>query len=155
MGCAARAARRPTERVDCEQYRYGPTLVFLAFGAHIGLWSINQNVMYPDFPDVDALMKAAREDPAALELLRKSMIERLIESAPNEAAQRRLRGLQFRVDVERERAPNPMAACIILSRMMHESLAELREALQAPDTRSLPNEPRDHVDNVILMASYR
>ena len=111
--------------------------------------------MYPDFPDVDALMKAAREDPAALESMRKSMIERLIESAPNEAAQRRLRGLQFRVDVERERAPNPMAACITLSRMMHESLAELRGALLAPEIRSLPNAPRDHLDNVILMASYR
>src|SRR5690606_39594129 len=41
----------------------------------------------------------------------------------------KLRGLQFRVDMERRRAKSPMAACIAISAMMHDSFDQLRQAL--------------------------
>ncbi len=89
--------------------------------------------MNPDLPDVDTLITMAREDPEKLELLRRSMMAALIDSAPNEKIKNRLRGLQFKIDVERDRAKTPMAACIALSEMMHESLAELRRVLVDPE----------------------
>ncbi|MCZ6855946.1 MAG: DUF3135 domain-containing protein [Gammaproteobacteria bacterium] len=89
--------------------------------------------MDSDLPDVDTLIAMAREDPDRLELLRRSMMAALIDSAPNEHLKKRLRGLRFKIDLERERAKTPMAACITLSEMMHESLAELHRALVAPE----------------------
>ncbi len=86
----------------------------------------------PDLPDVDTLIAMAQEDPERLELLRRSMMAALIDSAPNEQIKKRLRGLRFKIDLERERAKTPLAACITLSEMMHESLAELHRALVNP-----------------------
>ena len=74
----------------------------------------------------------ALASPKRLELLRRSMMAALIDSAPNEQMKKRLRGLQFKIDLERERAKTPMAACVTLSEMMHESLAELHRALVDP-----------------------
>lgn len=43
--------------------------------------------------------------------------------------QRKLRGLQFHIDMEIRRSKTPMAACIKISEMMHGSLSKLRSAL--------------------------
>jgi len=94
--------------------------------------------MNPDLPDVDTLIAMAQEDPERLELLRRSMMAALVDSAPNEQIKKRLRGLQFRIDMERERSKTPMDACLTLSDMMHESLAELHRALADPQVRE-PN----------------
>ncbi len=102
--------------------------------------------MNPDLPDVDTLISMAREDPERLELLRRSMMAALIESAPNEQIKKRLRGLRFKIDMERERAKTPMAACITLSEMMHESLAELHRALADPEIRQQNAEKADVVE---------
>lgn len=79
-------------------------------------------------PSFDELMQLAKTDPEGLEALRTRLVEELIASAPANY-QRRLRGLQFRIDMERLRAHSPMAACIRISNMMHESLDRLRDAL--------------------------
>lgn len=84
--------------------------------------------MHYTLPDFDKLRDMAQKDPEGLERLRIQLCDQLIQSAP-EAYRRKLRGLQFRVDMERRRAKNPMAACIAISAMMHDSFDQLRQAL--------------------------
>ena len=100
----------------------------------------------PDLPDVDTLIAMAKDDPERLELLRRSMMAALIDSAPNEQIKKRLRGLRFKIDLERERAKTPMAACITLSDMMHESLAELHRALVDPEAFEKTEEKAEVVE---------
>ena len=59
----------------------------------------------------------AKTDPERLERERREAIETVIASAP-EHIQQRLRGLQWRIDIERSRADNPLSACIRLNKMM-------------------------------------
>ncbi len=82
-----------------------------------------------NLPDFDELLALAQSDPTELERLRREMIEEVIASASNERLQRRLRGLQFRVDATIRLSRTPMAACLNVSRMMHDSFLELRESL--------------------------
>ena len=84
--------------------------------------------MHYDLPDFDKLREMAQHDPEGLERLRVQLCDQLIQSAP-EAYRRKLRGLQFRVDMERRRAKSPMAACIAISSMMHDSFDRLRQVL--------------------------
>ncbi len=93
-------------------------------------------------PDFDELAKMAKEDPEALEALRLSACEELIQSAPQQY-QRKLRGLQFRIDMERRKAKTPMAACIKISEMMHDSFTKLREALVEAQGVSTPQVTKD------------
>ncbi|MBL4794320.1 MAG: DUF3135 domain-containing protein [Pseudomonadales bacterium] len=79
-------------------------------------------------PEFDELVRLAKTDPEALESLRADMCEKLILEAPADI-RRRLRGLQFKIDMERERTKTPMAACIKISEMMHDSFGRLRDAL--------------------------
>ena len=79
-------------------------------------------------PDFDELAMLAKQDPQKFEALREKLCNELIDSAP-EPQRRRLRGLQFQVDMERRKAATPMAACIRISEMMHTSFDELRYAL--------------------------
>jgi hypothetical protein len=70
--------------------------------------------------DFDAWAALARNDPAEFELQRQQAIEALIQSA-SPTHQRRLRGLQFRIDMERARSKSPMAACLRLYQMTMDS----------------------------------
>lgn len=110
------------------------------------------NAMTDEFPDVDTLMRVAQDDPEGLESIRDTVIDALIESAPNEQIKRKLRGLCFKVDVERERAATPLAACIKLSQMMHNSLGELHLAMVAPDLHSEHARVSQAPDNVIAFS---
>ena len=83
----------------------------------------------PSFEELKAL---AEKNPEQLEALRQQMIEETISSAP-ESYQRRLRGLQFQVDMERRRAKNPMDSCIRISKMMHDHLYQMRETINGSD----------------------
>lgn len=80
-------------------------------------------------PAPEQLRLLAEQDPEALEALRLQLVEELIGQA-SESTQRRLRGLQFQIDMERRRAKTPMGACIRISQMMHDSLYELNLALK-------------------------
>jgi len=81
-----------------------------------------------DIKDFDEWAALARSDPAAFEQRRRAAIESYIAAAPEEH-QQRLRGVQFRVDMERARASNPLSATIRISNMMWSSFGELRETL--------------------------
>lgn len=69
-----------------------------------------------DFP-FDEWASLATQDPRAFEDARSRVLQSLIESVPD-AHRRRLEGLQWQIDRERERADNPLAACIKISGMM-------------------------------------
>ena len=71
--------------------------------------------------DFDSLAQLAQSDPEAFEAKRRAMIANLIESAP-ERLHQRLRGFQWRIDMERQRCSNPLQACIRLSSMMWEMI---------------------------------
>ncbi len=83
-------------------------------------------------PPFDELKQLANHNPEALEALRQQLIEQTINSA-GEDFRRRLRGLQFQIDMERQRASNPLSACLRMSRMMHERLHCMVESLNFSD----------------------
>lgn len=79
--------------------------------------------------DFNFLHKLYQSDPDKFEQLRLNEIEKLIGSA-SEDQQKRLRGLQFQIDAKREIHKNsPMAVCVALSKMMHDSFESLRSHL--------------------------
>ena len=86
----------------------------------------------PRLPAFDVLVDMARNDPQGLETLRRSLTDAVIAAASNETTRKRLRGLQFRVDMERRRASTPLAATIRISEMMCRSLADLHRSMVAP-----------------------
>jgi hypothetical protein len=63
----------------------------------------------------------AKNDPESFEAMRQAAIEEVIQGAPA-SQQSRLRGLQWRIDQERRRAANPLAACMRISSMMWNAL---------------------------------
>jgi len=81
--------------------------------------------MKKPLPPFERMMDMAKNDPEALERLRLDMVRDAINSAPEEYRQR-LHGLQFQIDGKRLTSKNPMHACIEISKMMHESLMELK-----------------------------
>ena len=73
----------------------------------------------------------ATSDPQEFEKLRQDNITALIESAPL-PRQQRLRGLQWQIDLIRERhKDSSMAACIAISELMWETFERLSNLLQA------------------------
>ncbi|MDA8382705.1 MAG: DUF3135 domain-containing protein [Betaproteobacteria bacterium] len=67
--------------------------------------------------DSEEWMALARSDPEQFEKRRAQAIDEVINSAPAHI-QRRLRGLQWRIDLERSRAGTPLGACVRLYSMM-------------------------------------
>lgn len=83
--------------------------------------------------DFDEWVELASTDQDSFEQRRNAMIEDLITQA-KEPIRRRLRGLQFRIDLERHRARTPMQACLKISSMMWDSLLDdngLKAALES------------------------
>ncbi|GAB1263551.1 hypothetical protein NBRC116493_23510 [Aurantivibrio infirmus] len=81
--------------------------------------------MQLELPSFDVLKDMAENDPEGLEQLRQQHVNEIIDNAP-EKIQRRLRGLQFQIDAQRQLHPAPLAACIKISQMMYESFSEMR-----------------------------
>jgi hypothetical protein len=70
--------------------------------------------------DFEEAMELAKNDPDAFEQYRKDTIEAMITGATKQN-QPYLRRLQWRIDQERSRASNPVAACVKIYEMMWES----------------------------------
>jgi hypothetical protein len=101
-------------------------------------------------PAFEVLVDMARNDPEGLETLRRSLTNAVISTASNESSRRRLKGLQFRVDLERRRAQSPLRAAIRISEMMCRSLAELHASFVLPIDEVEAEIGRDrYVDNVL------
>jgi len=69
----------------------------------------------------------AEDDPEAFERKRREAIDAFIATAP-EHEKHRLSGLQFRIDMERQRASNPLSACIRINKMLMDQFTALRGA---------------------------
>jgi len=83
--------------------------------------NFKQQLKSSDPFDFDEWADLASNDPAGFEQRRKNCIEQFIDRIPV-SRQRRLRGLQFRIDMERKKARTPLGACIKLSSMMWDSV---------------------------------
>ncbi|MGB0965561.1 MAG: DUF3135 domain-containing protein [Litorivicinus sp.] len=86
-------------------------------------------------PQFDELAELAKHSPQEFEKLRQDTIDHVLVQA-SEHSERRLKGLQFQIEMERRRAISPMASCIRISQMMHESLAELTALLRQESQHS-------------------
>ena len=102
--------------------------------------------MHSQWSVVDKII-AIKDQPAEqLEAFRAREVEALIESAPKEF-QRRLRGIQFQVDAQRLKHPQPLGACMAISTMMQDSLVKLNAALcgQVPNPQEI-EKPKTEVE---------
>lgn len=103
-----------------------------------------------ELPGFDTLRYLAEHDPDRLELLRNALTEMLIARSPAES-RHRLRGLQFQINARVKLASNPIAACLAVSSMMHDTLSQLQRTLvdgpdepiaQQESARIIPFRPR-------------
>lgn len=97
--------------------------------------------------DFDTWAHLAKHDKDEFERRRKAAIEELIASAPA-SSQQRLRGLQFRIDMERRRAVTPLGACVRISEMMWDSVFKLHDTLN--DLPKKPSKREDRTSAIIL-----
>lgn len=79
--------------------------------------------------DFDEWSALARTDTEAFDRKRQDTLQRVIENCGDN---RRLRGLQCRIDLERMRAHTPLKACLRLSGMMWDSFYELSDSFNQP-----------------------
>ena len=90
-------------------------------------------------PNFDEMLNLADNNPEELERLRSAAIEDVIDNAPAHM-ERRLRGLQFQIDAQRDMSKTPMASCIKISEMMHESFSRLRHSLNTAASQQNSNQ---------------
>jgi hypothetical protein len=74
--------------------------------------------------DFDAWANLAKEDPDAFENLRRHVINRAIHKIPSDQRQKRIQGLQWRIDSLRQTSKTPMAACLKLYDMMWDTVLQ-------------------------------
>jgi hypothetical protein len=103
-------------------------------------------------PAFDVLVDMARNDPQGLETLRRSLTNAVIANARNEEARRRLRGIQFRVDMERRRSASPLGATIRISELMCRSLARLHRSMVEPD--ALRGQQGEHAPDATIIPIF-
>lgn len=104
--------------------------------------------MYDNWPNFDELLDIARKSPEQLEVLRKQEVDNLIQNAPKEM-RRRLKGIQFQVNCQRQLHESSMGACVAISNMMHESLGKLNRVLNSYADDSANAGEHDHRSNVV------
>ena len=116
-------------------YLHVPYMSHIGPGTHL-LHSdgaaFKKGTMRKKLPAFDVLVDMARNDPIRLENLRQKLTMAVINSATTQDKRRRLEGLQFRVDMERQRARSPLAAAIRVSEMMCHSLGDLHRSMVTP-----------------------
>jgi hypothetical protein len=107
-----------------------------------------------ELPDFDTLKHWALAEPERLDALLHQQIEALIaQVGPDQ--QRRLRGLQFRIDCQRRLARNNLDSCIRIANMMHDSVHAMRRHMLHLQEESLAQaEESQPPDNVIVLAEH-
>ncbi|MCW8902634.1 DUF3135 domain-containing protein [Sedimenticola sp.] len=94
--------------------------------------------MYTSFDgfDFDEWVTLAKGDPEAFEKRRAKWLETAIQRAPDHNKDRLL-GLQFQIDMIRQKNRHPLGACMKLSSMMLENwLGELPSAVDAIEAKN-------------------
>lgn len=112
------------------------------------------NAPHADPWNFDDWMALGRSDPIAFEERRRRVIEEAIARAPQHM-QPRLYALQWRIDMERSRASNPLSACIRLSNMMwkmvygeHGMMSAIGK-LTAESPAPMGGEPSHHLARIL------
>ncbi len=118
--------------------------------------NIKQNFKKSTRIDFDEWANLASNDPEGFEQRRQNYIEQFFERIPI-SKQRRLRGLQFRIDMERKKARTPLGACIKLSSMMWDAvtgdngLVSTVKLLVEPKLNAVPiSKPMQHATAQII-----
>lgn len=88
--------------------------------------------------DFEAWAKLARDDPEEFERRREAVVRATIESAPPEHRQR-LEGLQFQINMERQRSGSALGACIKLNTLMWGAFSRLRKELNGLANGTAPD----------------
>ncbi len=84
--------------------------------------------------DFDEWVALAKGDPEAFEQRRTQLLQTAIRKAPD-GNRSRLEGLQFQIDMIRQKMRHPMGACVKLSSMMFDQLSrELPLLMNSLDT---------------------
>ncbi|OOV88068.1 DUF3135 domain-containing protein [Oceanospirillum linum] len=115
--------------------------------------------MTTQLPSFDVLMDLAQNNPEQLEQIRNVLSEEIIQNA-SPRARNKLKGIIFRVDMERQRSKTPLQSCIRIAVLMQASYGQMREKLdllfQAQPLRLVPPteipEP-EQTDNVLPFRS--
>lgn len=107
-----------------------------------------------ELPDFDTLKELAASEPSRLDAILEQQIDQLMARASPDQ-QRRLRGLQFKIDGQRRLAKNNLDSCIRIASMMRESFYLMRsEMIQFREEGELLPE-NDSRGKIIRMADYR
>ncbi|MFC3852017.1 DUF3135 domain-containing protein [Salinispirillum marinum] len=96
-----------------------------------------------EIPDFNELMRMAREEPEALETMRKEYTEQLLASAPPESLHR-LQGMAFVLDAKRRTAHSPAEVCKAMSDLMLERLKVLQANFE--DIKGIANTVNERKD---------
>lgn len=108
-----------------------------------------------ELPDFDTLKQWALAEPERLDDLLHQQIDALIEQVGPER-QRRLRGLQFRIDCQRRLAKNNLDSCIRIANMMHESFFVMRSQINHLHDESRLGEGKlSPENNIIRLCDHR
>lgn len=83
-----------------------------------------------DLPSFDTLKQLAQKNPEALEDLRLSLTQEVIDCARSNEQKRRLEGLKFKIDMNRRKAKNPMQSCLKLSQLMWDSALDMSDKMK-------------------------
>ena len=101
--------------------------------------------------DFDEWAQLAQQDKVAFEQKRDATLKQLIETyASNDNDLRRLNGLQFQINMIRQKHKSPMGACIAISEMMMDKLYELvtldiAEIIQHTEQQTINNTASDNI----------
>ena len=99
--------------------------------------------------DFEQWAHLAQHDPHAFEQLRHRLLEAYIARSSS-AHQDRLRRLQWRIDRLREKASNPMSACVQISNLMWDTFDQLGKAYKNPDTAQSEKSPKADKSAAVL-----
>jgi len=106
--------------------------------------------------DFDSWMKLAKDDPATFERRKQAAIDAFFSQLSPEQ-QTKLRHLQWQIDMEIRRSSSPLGSCIKLNRLMMDSLAKQKAALDfllSPEVaKSNPFAPQKKSGKVIPFES--
>ncbi|MGV2844263.1 DUF3135 domain-containing protein [Aeromonas hydrophila] len=107
-----------------------------------------------ELPDFDTLKRLAVAEPERLDELLQQQIEGLIDRVSPQQ-QMRLRGLQFRIDCQRQLAKNNLDSCIRIASMMHDSFYSMRcEMVHLNDPDYAEPLPEYKENNVLYFSDY-
>ena len=99
--------------------------------------------------DFEQWAHLAQRDPHAFEQLRQRLLEAYIARSSS-THQDRLRRLQWRIDRLREKASNPMSACVQISSLMWDTFDQLGKAYKNPDASQAEKSTKTNKSAAVL-----